>query len=308
MPSWLIKNALHRAICWLPYRSYWNRLLQQFSGSLRLTPETFDSRLEEFGRQRQIWQKSGSPVESPRIVELGTGWFPILPIAHGLCGAARLDTFDIDPLVTRGQLATTLQYFVTAAESGKLDGALPGWRKEELPKLKAVLSRVTTERPAALLAELGIHLHVRDAQNSKLEPGSVDFIYSSAVLEYIHRPVLDGILREFRRIARQDAVMIHRVNFRDVFSYCDGRLTPFNMLRYSARAWRWLDSPMTPQNRLRVSDYRSLLLATGWKIIDEQNENGSLDALRSVPLADPFRGHSETDLLVIESWLTARPA
>lgn len=101
--------------------------------------------------------------------------------------------------------------------------------------------------------------------------------------------------------------MVHRMNFRDTYSYFDRRIGVFNMLRYSPRAWRWLDSALVPQNRLRVSDHRAMLDASGFRLVEEQSESAPMEELRRVPLAPEFRGYSEDDLRVVESWLVSVP-
>jgi hypothetical protein len=306
MPHWLLKSSLHRISSWLPNPVFWNRIFQKFRGSLRFSDTDFRRKLGEVARQRQIMAGLGTIPPDYTVLELGTGWFPALVIGHYLCGAGPITSFDIDPWLTREQVARTLDYFLRYAANGELDPLLPGWRADRLPALKACAAVVLTEDPDPLLKRLGIEIFVQDAQRTGLPADSVDLVFSSGVLEYIPEAIVAGLLAEFRRVAKAAAAMIHRINLRDVYSYFDRRLSPFHNLRYSPRAWRWVDSPVTPQNRLRISDYRRLYTNAGWAIAKEQNELGERADLRKVPLAEQFRGYAEADLLVLESWLTGR--
>ena len=120
--------------------------------------------------------------------------------------------------------------------------------------------------------------------------------------------MLKAILLEFKRIGSAQSVQSHYVNLRDQFSYFDSTITPFNYLKYSAKQWRFLNSPLIWQNRLRISDYRALFAETGYQLIRESNTSGNVEELRKVPLASEFQHYALEDLLVLISWLVAIPA
>ncbi len=308
MPNWLIKSALQRAACFLPQRQVLNRVFQKWSRSLELSPEDFARRVTEAKRHFDLFRQHapGAPAAFT-VLEVGTGWFPIIPLALYLCGAKTVWTNDIEPLVNRARLLQTAQLFVEFAAAGRLDALLPDWQKDRLELLRTMAGDQSEQSPAELLAPLGFHLSVLDAQHTGLDAASVDMITTSGVLMLIPKPVLEGIYREFRRTAKPGAVMVHRVNFRDIYSYFDRNITPLNMLRFSPAAWRWLDSAVVPQNRLRISDHRSMQQAAGFHIVDEENESAPAEMLGRVRLAEEFRKYPAEDILVLESWLVSRP-
>jgi hypothetical protein len=92
----------------------------------------------------------------------------------------------------------------------------------------------------------------------------------------------------------------------DQFSFFDRTITPFNSLRYTDRQWRWLDSPLTPQNRLRLPDYRKMIAEFDFDIVTEDNRLGARSDLEKFPLAPQFSRYRTEDLLIIESFVTAR--
>src|SRR6266851_5792548 len=284
MPHWLIKSALHRVISWLPASHYWNGLLQRYvSHSMDLAKEQFEMRLDYCHRHleafRERWPASTGDW---RVLEIGTGWFPTVPVGLYLCGAAEIWTFDIAPLLCSAQVKLMLDRFEECERAGDLQKRLPRLRPERLAKLREFYASWDRRSPAALLEKMNIHSRVREAQQTDLESGSIDLFVSTGVLEYIPREVLKSVLGEFKRLSSSSAVQSHYINLRDEYSYFDPSITPFNYLKYTQRRWKYLNSPMTWQNRLRISDYRTLFAETGHQITQEHNTKGNPEDLRKM--------------------------
>jgi hypothetical protein len=309
MPHWLIKSAVQRAISWLPASHVFNSLFQRHvTHSLDLAPSRFELRLQHCARHlRNFLENSPSRPSAFSVVEIGTGWYPVVPIGLFLCGAFDVWTFDISPLIDTGRLRATLDMFLQYADSGKLAEFLPGVRPDRLKLFRETMAGPLAAPPSEALEKLKIHLRIRDAQDTQLPAGSVDLFLSSGVLEYIPRPVLRGMLREFKRVGKERAIQSHYLNLVDQFSYFDHSITPFNMLQYSDKTWKWLNSPLTWQNRLRISDYRRLFAEEGFEITKEENTPGFASDLEKIRLAPEFQHYPVEDLLVLLSWMVARP-
>jgi hypothetical protein len=307
MPSWLLKTAAHRAICWLPHRHFWNGLFQRFlTKSTVLEPSGFEVKLREAQRHLDAFLAARRGARDFSGFELGTGWYPTIPLSFYLCGAGPIWTIDIDPLLTAERLGVLFEYFWDYEQRDELKKFLPAVRPERVRQLRELLPFVRHAAPTETLSRLQIRVLVGDASEKRLPPNSVDFFFSSAVLEYIPRPVLLAILDEFRRIATPGAVMSHRLNLIDAFSYFDKSITAFNFLRYTDAQWRWRNSPLAWQNRLRISDYRELISKAGFRILSEENIFGAAEDLAKVTLAPEFKGYTQQDLLVLHSFLVSR--
>jgi hypothetical protein len=309
MPHWLIKSVAHRAISMLPGRHRCNALFQKYvTRSTQLTPERFSGRVD-YARLHldHFLELRPQRTEGFTVCELGTGWFPVVPLSLYLCGAGEVWTFDIAPLLTTDQVRETFDRFQECERSGDLARRLPGVRADRLKRLGEVVAGAGDSPPEAVLAQLGIHVRVQDAQQTGLPLGKVDLFTSTGVLEYIPEPVLKNILLEFKRAGSSDAVHSHYLNLVDQYHYFDASITPFNFLRFPKGRWKYLNSPLSWLNRLRISDYRRLLAEAGYQITKEENTSGSREDLRKVPLAPEFRGYSEADLLVLLSWVVAKP-
>lgn len=307
MPHWLIKSAIQRAISLLPASHWWNEQFQtRVTRSLDLTDSRFEGRLEHCQLHLQHVREFRPDLRDRfTVLEIGTGWFPVVPVGLFLCGAGEIWTFDIAPLVKAGRVRAMLRKFSDYARLGRLSSFLPEVRPERLAALDRVLGQTGTSG-VEMLEGLGIHACTREAQNTGLPAASIDFFTSTGVLEYIPPGVLRQILDECHRVGREGALQSHYLNLVDQFSYFDRSITPFNFLKYSPRIWGYLNSPLTWQNRLRVSDFRKIFREHRFDVIKESNTPGDASQLRSTQIAPEFKEYAEEDLLVLFSWLAAR--
>lgn len=309
MPHWLIKSAAQRAISWLPGRHRWNELFQKHvTHSIDLTAQRFEARLEYARRHLDNFlELRPHRADRFRVCELGTGWFPVVPISLLLCGAGEVCSYDIAPLLSGSRLRDTFEKFGDYERSGALARFLPRLRPERWKRMREVAATAGQAPPEAVLEQLDIRVRVRDARDTGLPPGTIDLFVSTGVLEYIPVPELKAILAEFKRLGSRDAVQSHYLNLVDQYSYFDPSITPFNFLKFPSRRWKYLNSPLTWLNRLRISDYRQLFAEAGYRVTRENNTSGSAEDLRKIRLAPEFQHYKQEDLLVLISWLTAAP-
>jgi hypothetical protein len=309
MAHWLVKSGIQRVISWLPASWWWYEQFQlHVTRSIVLSEQAFEGKLGEAARflDRFRRHQSGAP-ESFTALEVGTGWYPTLPLSFYLCGASEIFSFDITPHLNRSRLELVLRYFCRAAERGVLQKLLPSVDLARLKRLQELLDTVGRETPAQTLERINIHAFIHDACQTGLRPGSVDLIFSCAVLEYVPRPVLPKLLSEFRRVASPNSAMVHWLDLVDQFHWFDPSITPFNFLQYTDAQWKWRDSPFISKSRLRISDFREQFTKAGFIVKGEENKSGSAEDLKTVRLAPRFQHYSVEDLLVLFSLITAVP-
>jgi len=308
MRHWLIKSAIQRTISFLPWCHWWNERLQTWvTRTLDLSPERFTQRLEYCQRHLEhFFDLRPQRGEGFSVLELGTGWYPVVPAGLYLCGATEIWTIDIAPHLRPDRVVRALRLLAEYAERGQLQKYLPQAQPGRMAALRRTLNGAAAKTGEALLKELNIHVLVRDAQNTGLGPASIDLFVSNGVLEYIPRQVVANMLAEFKRLAKPGAVFSHFINLSDEYAQFDRSISQFNFLKYSDRQWRWLDSPLTPKSRLRISDYRELFAQTGCRIIREDDLSGAVCDLEGIRLAPRFQSYSQADLLVLRSWLAGR--
>ena len=305
MPHWYLKAATQGVLSRLPKPQRYNRLFQRHvTRSLRLSDERFLGRWRQCERHLATFHAAGGAMEDFVVAELGTGWFPTTTIGLALSGAREVISIDTQPLVQREQLITVLELYRRHLETESV-GLPCGRRDHALDRIAAVLARPGS--PEDMMARLGVRLLVTDARRLDLPDRSIDLFVSNHTLEHIPGNVLIDILREFHRLARNDAVMSHFINMADHYRSFDASVSVYNFLRFSEQRWRKFNNDLHYQNRLRVSDFRRIHAEAGWEVVDEDSYPGPVEVLRSVPLAPEFRHYKEEDLLVYRSWMSSRP-
>lgn len=310
MPHWLLKAAAQGAIAAAPMGDRLDRAARvHVTRSLTLGQAAFATKLRQcrhhVSRARAI-RGAGRPF-APRVLELGTGWYPIVPIGLWLCGASRVTTLDKNPLLEPERVRRTVQMYDEAARSGMLDQLLPGVWADRVAALRDLAAWADEEDAEALLDRLGVESMVGDARSSGLPTAAYDLLVSNNTFEHVPPESLYDILSEFRRLSSPRAVMSHFVDMADHYAYFDRTLSQYHYMRFSDRTWRLLNGGIQYQNRLRISDYRELHAMAGFSILREDLGQPLPGDLDRVPLADRFRGYERDDLLVLRAWLTSVP-
>jgi len=312
MTSWPAKAVVQRGIGAMPHPHDWNELLQdRVTRSLELTEEVFNDGLRNCQKYMERLRRYGPAEQNGfSVFELGTGWFPVVPVGLFLCGAREIWTWDIVQHLKLDRLRLTTRRFLELAQREKLRDHIDAEpeRLRLLQQLIRVCESPQSSNPAELLDRFGIHYRIGNAGQTGLPEQSINLFVSHVVFEYLAPEPLSEILREFRRLAAPGAVMSHSIDLRDQYASFDNRITFFNFLRFSDRQWRWLNHPIIPLNRLRISDYRRAFAESGFQIIDEINRLGNPSELARIPLAQRFRGYPVEDLLVLYTDLVAIPA
>ena len=270
-------------------------------GDLRAQPERRLVAQIEMARWLRQYQL---PVANARLVEVGTGHIPVVPIGFYLAGAESTVTVDINRRIDWALTRDTLEWI--AANREKLQklyagdvtqSATFGQRFDVLVASKA--------QPKRFLEKAGIeYLAPKDAAKTGLPAGSVHCHYSMTVLEHIPEAALCDILAEAGRILAPGGVALHFIDTSDHFQHQDRSIERINFLRYSDDEWRRLAGNQFGYcNRMRASDLLRLassvgLIAVRTEIdIDERSK----EALRAgFPLAERFARYERDDLCATE--------
>ena len=302
MARWIVKALVQRMIGFMPNPDYWSDLVQRkVAGSVDLTYPFFLSRLDVARRNLDAFGGRTGPAE---VLELGTGWFPIVPIALRLAGASHVRTCDIVEHVSPERLSATLQAFSRAAGDGELTRRFPSTDHALLQQIQSV--DATRQTCGESLRSLGVDYMVGDFPGASLPPASIDLIVSHAVLEYISASPFRELLDAFRRVLKSDGAMSHWIDFSDEYAYFDKNISPLHFLKYPDWAWRIINNPFIPLSRLRIDDVRRLFANAGFSIYQEELVKLDSEAMRKLPLAREFANRDIEDLRVLDAWISAR--
>ena len=309
--SWWVKAGLQWGMSLTRDPQRLNQLFKKYvSKSDSLTPRYLTWKHTNVERHVDNATKYGSGIGGTHVLELGTGWFPIVPLGLALAGADRVTTVDRQDLLSLDRVRATMELQRTLLADGAIE--LPG---PDAPPLDEALQRLDDaidtssrvgETPRSVLARLGIDVVVGDA--TELELGApVDLFVSNDVFEHIPGPIVQRILETYRRLARPDAIGSHFINLADHYVSFDSTITPFHFLQFEGWRWKVVNNDLQYHNRLRIDDHRRLHEDGGWTVVAEDNVSGELTDLRSVALAPEFRNRTDADLLVTSTWMVSRP-
>jgi hypothetical protein len=284
---WRIKGIVQKALSVTPGGNTVNDLLQVTLGDLRNFEANVDIKV------RADWCVLAShmaelkrPLQNLDYLEVGTGWYPTLPICYFLAGARSCRTFDIGRHLrqrwTFRMLRRLKAHLPAIAESALLPPPQVDRAYEALESAASL---------DALLDRARISYHApANAANTGLPDASVDVVFSNSVLEHVSPEVIAAVMKESRRVLRPDGLAVHSANCGDHYAYFDRRITAMNYLTYPERKWRFWDSSLLYQNRLRPQDFLAIAEHAGLNIVLAKSRARPelLDALRGMNVAPEF--------------------
>jgi len=140
MKKWILKAVVQKGISFLPYKHRINFLFQKYiTKGVRLSDDYFIDKLMHHRKHEYFYQRhSGKSLQGIKVLELGTGWYPVVPIAQYLSGAERIYTVDISPLMNRERVHTTVGQFLAYAKLGALSEYAPHILPTRLEHLAAI--------------------------------------------------------------------------------------------------------------------------------------------------------------------------
>ncbi len=240
-------------------------------------------------------------LSTSNILEIGTGWQPMIPILFSIAGASRVYTADSHRLMRRDTFSAALV-------------ALRENRNEiirRLPVTPAAFDHATRDSGdiERRLEELRVtYLAPCDCRRLLFGPGSIYIITSRAVLEHIPPTVVADIFVEANRVLRAGGLMLHLIDNSDHWSHRDPHISAVNFLRYPDWLFRLTTfNPQDYQNRLRHSQYVAMLASSGFILKREHRtvNPDCLTVLSKMRLAERFRPFDPEDLSTTTSILLA---
>lgn len=254
----------------------------------------------------QVLERHGVPCRDAAVLELGSGWNPVIPLLFVLAGARRVVMTDIERLMDGALLRAALRSVLSSREeiAAGLNVASDRLEADRLGRALAALDGGA--RFEAALEALGM-AYLVPFDPAAVPAGSVDISLSRATLEHIPLADLRAIFRQFRRLARPGGVTIHETDHSDHRSHYDPSVSPVDFLRYSPAAWRLIDLRRR-HNRLRCSELAALIEQAGWRILAVETETteAAARAIRALRLAAVYRTFALEDLAVQSSVILAR--
>lgn len=228
----------------------------------------------------------GRSFEGARVLEIGSGWFPTVPLALSLRGAREVILADHVKHLDDVSFAAACQHLASRYPSFE---TLAGrTRFEEFPFRYAV-----------------------PFLPSGMPDCSIDVVISRAVLEHIDEPVLEQIHRQLLPKLARGGALVHCIDHSDHLAHHDKSISMLNFLSWPDWKHRLVNRlTCEGENRLRHSDYARLFERCGYRVLAEQRtvHPPSLAALAKLRLAPRFQGYAAEDLATLRSIFVLEPA
>ncbi len=289
MKKWVQKAIVQKTISYLPFSNKINYFFQKYvTKGVNLSEEYFYDRLGHARDHLMAYKKYSGKAFPETSLEIGTGWYPIVPIAFFLAGTKKIYSVDISFLTSKERIYTTLKAFQECERTGKLGTFFPV-NSERWRSFNDIITTFNTLSLEQILHKLNIVYLIEDARKLSLPDNSVDLVNSNNTFEHIYPEILIPILKDFKRVVKKpEGVMSHFIDMSDHFAHFDKSINIYNFLKYSDQQWARIDNSIQPQSRCRIYEYKKIYSDLHIPITDEQNREGSLEELKAIPLAEKF--------------------
>jgi hypothetical protein len=299
MKRWVLKAIIQKIVSFLPFKNRINFLFQKYvTKGVKLTDDYFTDRLIHVQNHIQGYNLlSGKGVTPLATLELGTGWYPIVPIALFLSGSEEIYSVDLVRLVNRNRLIESIDKFIQYHLENKLSKYF-NVDPNRINELIKITELKETKKVDEILGKLRITLLVQDACNLKFNDNYFDIVHSNNTFEHINQSILEQIIVELYRIVKKDGVMSHFIDMSDHFAHFDKSITIYNFLKFSNKTWRLIDNKIQPQNRLRLIDYEKVLdhLGITYNLLNVRK--GSIEELNLIKLSGEFENYDKVLMAV----------
>lgn len=290
MKKWIQKAIVQKTISFLPFSHKINYIFQKYvTKGVYLTDAYFYDRLEH-AREHLFFFKKYTQKEVPASsLEIGTGWYPTVPLAFFLAGTDRIYSVDISFLTSKERMKTTIQKVLECHAAGKLSDYI-AIRPDRLKTLQNLWEKYEDYTLEQVFEQLHIVYMVEDARQLSLPDDSIELVNSNNTFEHIYPTILIPILREFKRVLqKKGGIMSHFIDMSDHFAHFDKSISIYNFLKYSDKRWAWIDNNIQPQNRLRIYEYEAIYADLEIPITEKIIHAGNLDELNVIPLAEKYQ-------------------
>jgi SAM-dependent methyltransferase len=302
-----MKAFVQKAISFLPWSHRINYLFQRYTtGGVILTDEHFGLKLEHARDHLKYLHNLKDTGEDTAILELGTGWYPVIPLLFYLSASGRVISIDIRKWLTHKSMIATIRKYKDWRARGLLADLEEVIHEDRWEAMMNVLHHPAVPKRESISDILGLTLLVGDARNLALADQSIDFICSNNTFEHIPPEILRGILAEFSRVLKPGGMMSHFIDMSDHFAHFDPSINIYNFLKFSSRKWHFLDNRIQPQNRMRLKDYRDMYSNLGIPVTEEIIRSGDAGVLENVRVHGEFSGYSPEELAVSHAYIISR--
>ncbi len=198
----------------------------------------YASQLDTINRFIQVAKDQGLTFERKRIIEIGSGWLPVLPYEFLFNHRAQeVLTFDISAHYQARNIKAFNRFFSS--------------------RHKILLGDV-------LPASVRYFPHTNVLDNRSLR--SLDVLVTRNVLEHVRPTDLLAIHQQAFSYLKKDGFIIHQISPSDHRAYSDRNLSLWDFLQYSQSEWDRIQTRFDYHNRWRLPHYLEMFKNCGFTV------------------------------------------
>ncbi len=276
--DWRLKVATQAVLNRVPFGQALRRLKRRHFGY-----EPDDANLREtlvhLAQMKAALEAQGRTFEGATVLEIGSGWFPTIPIMLALGGAKQVLMSDLNRHMDEMTFAATLRFLRRVMPSN--------------PGLEAI--GAFTDLPIRYLAPFDV---------DDIPDGSLDVVVSRTVFEHITPNDLLRLLKGLRPKLAAGGLMVHLVDHSDHLEHADKAISKINFLTWSTSKHTLINSLMRDgENRMRHHEYQGLFEAAGFEVLSAsaQIHPPTRELAKTLRLAAPFAAFSPDQIAALSS-------
>lgn len=227
-----------------------------------------------FQQIRKILSENNIILRGKDIIEIGSGWFPIMPfIFKEKLEVNNIYTYDINKHYSPKRILNSSKLFcdqLKVPPSKKLPSFIKYFPYTNIQK--AIINY------------------------------SPELVYSRFVLEHISPEELLEIHKNLYKNTSAETRILHLISPSDHRSYSDKSLSSYDFLKYSESEWNKIQTKFDYHNRLRLPDYLQIFEKSGYKVeflsYDKVQKNSKKYKLfKQLELSSSYKKYSEEEVL-----------
>jgi len=299
--KWQMKCLVDSLKAILPFQAQMRKFKDSISPYQPVVSDN-DHTISQGIRQVQ-WVREVVNLADSTVLEIGSGWEPLIPMIYSLAGASKIVLTDLNVLLRPGTFAAAVDCL--RPHQDKLCKEL-GLNPREVER---VLRHDPTASMEQRLEEMRmVYMAPCDCRHLALPSDSIDVVTSRACLEHVPPDVIQDIFHESYRLLRAGGVSCHVVDHSDHWEHNDKSISRVNFLKFSDSVWRWTHiNPLNYMNRLRHPEYVEMLDKAGFRLVKETHrvDEASVRSLSKLKVAKKFDRFTPEELASLDSWLLA---
>ena len=217
-------------------------------------------------------------LENKSILEIGSGWFPIMPYFFKYKFKVKnIFTYDINK---HYQKKAILEFNSAFSNKYNYQIAAESNNKYGLPS--------------------GVDYYPHSNVINETLP-QVDLIFSRYVLSHAKAEDVVGMHKKFIETYPKGTYIIHFISPSDLRQHGDASISLQDFLQYSKEQWDKIQTKYDSHNRLRLPQFIELFKSLGLEVVYLTYESSNPDSLnikllRELKLHDDYKGYTEEEL------------